>query len=62
MLKLKSMMTQKSTWAGIAACVGAVGGFATGTTDAQTSISAFVGGLILIFMPEFQKPPVEPPK
>ena len=56
MLKLKDMMKQKSTWAGIAAIVGAVGGFATGTMDAQTAISALIGGVILIFLPEFQKP------
>jgi hypothetical protein len=61
MLKLKSMMSQKSTWAGIAAIIAVIGGYFTGTVDLQAAASGIIGGLILIFMPEFQKPS-EPPK
>ena len=60
MLKLKSMITQKSTWAGIVAIITSLGGVLTSTVDLQTAASGIIGGLILIFMPEFQKP--EPPK
>jgi len=41
---------QKTTWAGIAAIVAAVGGFTTGTLPAAAAIQMAVTGLIGIFL------------
>ena len=55
-LEIKVMYKQKSTWAGLLAIVGSIGGYATGTLDLQAALSSLIGGLVLIFLPEFKKP------
>lgn len=39
---------QKTTWAGISICAGAVTAAATGALDPQAAVAAFVGGLAMI--------------
>jgi hypothetical protein len=55
-MELKELHKQKSTWAGIAAIVAAVGGYFTGTLDAQGLFTGIASGLVLIFLPEFKRP------
>lgn len=46
----KSWIRQKTTWAGIAAIVAAIAGFATGTVELATSLELFFTALIGIFL------------
>ncbi len=46
----KPWYRQLSTWTGLGAIIGGVGGLVTGTVDAKTSIEAIWGGFALIFV------------
>lgn len=49
-MEKQNWWTQKTTWAGVAAAVAAVAGFATGTVELATALELFFTALIGIFL------------
>ena len=49
-MEKQSWYQQKTTWAGIAAAIAAIAGFATGTVELATSLELFFTALIGIFL------------
>ncbi len=54
-MELKPMLKQKSTWAGIAGMVAALGGYFTGEMQGATAVQTIIVSLMAVFMPEFKK-------
>jgi len=46
----KELLRSKTAWTGIAAIVGAVGGYFTGTLPADVAIQTVVASLLAIFL------------